>query len=383
VAHPLAHATSPTSTATPWPDSGDPSLCRIADIARDLREITSYHLREHQYTVISIGRCCGAWSSSFRPPARPGVRAGLMEKVAQVQFLRQEGFLKEVGPYLDVLVIADDMGTQQRPLIRPALYRQLVKPFHSGYIETIRRHTPAKIHMHACGAIADLVDDYTEIGVDVLNPMQVAAVGMSPQRLKARFAGRMAFWGGIDTQWLLPYGAPDEVRKAVRNTLDVMGRDGVYVLGAVTCRMTPENVWAMLEEAAVSGFLTYDAMPPRRSDVHRFRLVVNPRNQGVREAAMKPKERMRRALMRQPVDRIPVQVNYTTRMGERMAKHLGVTPDALPCRLGNHLLRLEISAPKRLSLDGSVSYDWWGPGGARSRRATIWGWPDPNARPTR
>ena len=108
---------------------------------------------------------------------------------------------------------------------------------------------------------------------------------------------------------------------------------------------------------------------------------------------MKPKERMRRALMRQPVDRIPVQVNYTTRMGERIAQYLGITPGTVPRRLGNHLLRLETSAPKRLSPNGSVSYDWWGAGWSTEQegyylehaplreKRDLDGipWPDPNA----
>ena len=74
------------------------------------------------------------------------------------------------------------------------------------------------------------------------------------------------------------------------------------------------------------------------------------------------KERMRRALKREPVDRLPTQVNYTRAMGERMASHLGVTPDQLPSRLDNHLLRLDISYPRRTSDDGKIAYDWWGVG---------------------
>jgi uroporphyrinogen decarboxylase len=75
-----------------------------------------------------------------------------------------------------------------------------------------------------------------------------------------------------------------------------------------------------------------------------------------------PKERMRRALQHQPVDRIPTQINYTTEMGARLARHLGVSPSELPQRLGNHLLRVDLTYPKRLSKDGKASYDWWGVG---------------------
>ncbi len=77
---------------------------------------------------------------------------------------------------------------------------------------------------------------------------------------------------------------------------------------------------------------------------------------------MDTKERMRAALMRQPVDCIPTQINYTTRMGVQIAELLGVAPEELPRRLDNHLLRLEVDAPRRLSPDGTVSYDGWGAG---------------------
>jgi uroporphyrinogen decarboxylase len=74
------------------------------------------------------------------------------------------------------------------------------------------------------------------------------------------------------------------------------------------------------------------------------------------------KERMRRALWRQPVDGLPVQVNYTPVMGRRLADYFEVPLAALPERLGNHLLRLDLTHPPRLSEDGQVAYDWWGAG---------------------
>ena len=100
-----------------------------------------------------------------------------------------------MGKYIDVLMIADDMGVQKGPLLRPQLYRKMIKPFHARYVQIIRQYTDAKILNHTCGSIADLIEDYIEIGIDACNPMQVSAAGMSPQNLKARFGNRMAFWG--------------------------------------------------------------------------------------------------------------------------------------------------------------------------------------------
>src|SRR6187455_2771241 len=77
---------------------------------------------------------------------------------------------------------------------------------------------------------------------------------------------------------------------------------------------------------------------------------------------MTRKERMRRAIRREPVDHLPFQTNYTGAMGRRMAEHFGVEIGDLPARLYNHLLRVDIAFEKTFASDGSVAYDWWGAG---------------------
>jgi uroporphyrinogen decarboxylase len=261
IIHPLAETTWAGLDAYAWPHVEDPA--RYAGLrarARDLHENTSYAICGSTADTVIFDR---AWMlrgmEQFLADLLldPGFATALLEKVADVQFRRHACFLAEVGPYLDVVMIADDMGVQRGPLIRPQLYRRLIKPIHRRYVELIRRYTGARIVVHACGSIADLVEDYIEIGVDALNPMQVRAAGMAPESLVARFGGRMAFWGGIDTQSVLPQGRPEEVRQAVRETLGVMGGcAGGYVLGAVhniQDDVPPENVWAMLDEAAAGG----------------------------------------------------------------------------------------------------------------------------------
>jgi len=257
VAHPLAEATLADLERYPWPDVDDETrYAGLGDEARALREGTDFAICGCTLNTSIFDRC---WMLrgmeqfmidllSDRPFA-----TALLQKVAAVQYRRHERFLAEVGPYLDVIMIADDMGTQKGPLIRPETYRELVKPIHRGYVQVIKRLSPARVLMHSCGSIVDLVEDYIDIGIDALNPMQVAAAGMAPLTLRQRFKGRMAFWGGIDTQRLLPRGTPEEVRQAVRDMLDIMGLEGGYVLGAVhniQDDVPPENVWAMLDEAA-------------------------------------------------------------------------------------------------------------------------------------
>ena len=103
-----------------------------------------------------------------------------------------------------------------------------------------------------CGAIYDYIEDLIEIGVDAINPVQVNAAGMDPARLKATFGDRLAFWGGVDTQRVLPYGTVEEVRAETRRMIDIFGRGGGYVLNSVhniQPEVPPANVAAMFETA--------------------------------------------------------------------------------------------------------------------------------------
>jgi len=103
------------------------------------------------------------------------------------------------------------------------------------------------------------------------------------------------------------------------------------------------------------------------------------------------KERMRRALLRQPIDRLPTQINYTTRLGQQLAVHFQIAEEELPHQLDNHFLRVDLTYPARLSADGTVRFDWWGAGHATgeegyyipvnplrdSKNLDRFPWPDP------
>ena len=152
---------------------------------------------------------------------------------------------------------ADDMGTQTQPFMSPALYRSMVKPHHARLVATLRAGSSAKVVMHNDGAIAGLIPDFIDIGVDAINPVQVNATGMDPARLKREFGAHLSFWGGVDTQRILPYGSPQDVADEVRRRLGDLGRGGGYVLAAVhniQAEVPPANVVAMYDTAlAASG----------------------------------------------------------------------------------------------------------------------------------
>ncbi len=163
-----------------------------------------------------------------------------------------ENALDAVGEDIDVTSFGDDLGTQQSTLFDPRLYRQLVKPHHARMIATLKQGSDAKTLLHSCGAVSALFDDFIEIGIDAVNPVQVRAKGMEPERLKADYGDRLSFWGAIDTQRVLPFGSPEEVRAEVRRVTNILGRDGGYVLNSVhniQADVPPENIAAMFDEA--------------------------------------------------------------------------------------------------------------------------------------
>jgi uroporphyrinogen decarboxylase len=174
----------------------------------------------------------------------------LMQAVLENQVEMNRRALREIGGLVDVVAFGDDIGQQDRPVCSLALYRKVIRPFQERIVETIREHTRAKILYHTCGSVYAYIGDFIDIGIDALNPVQVRARHMEPERLKREFGGRIAFWGGIDSQRVLPFGTPDNVRAEVRRMFGIMGAGGGYVLAAVhniQPDVPPENVVALFE----------------------------------------------------------------------------------------------------------------------------------------
>jgi uroporphyrinogen decarboxylase len=174
-----------------------------------------------------------------------------MEKIRDLVLKMAARFLEEVGPYLDVVATGDDIGAQRGLMISPAMYRELILPLQREQFRTIRAHTDAKIFYHTCGDIYPVLDDLVELGVEILNPVQVSAAEMGDtERLKREYGDRLSFWGGVDTFEVLPKGTPEDVRAEVDRRVEVLGRGGGYVLNAVH-NLQPdvpvENIIAMYE----------------------------------------------------------------------------------------------------------------------------------------
>jgi len=167
-------------------------------------------------------------------------------------------FLRELGDHVDIIKIGDDLGTQNSLLMSPKMYRNILKPIHADYITFIKERTRAKVFFHTDGDVFNLIDDFFEIGIDILNPIQTSAGRMSNlEELKKRYGKRMSFCGAIDTQRILPYGSPEEVRQEVHRVINILGPGGGYMVASVHTIMDevpPENILAMVDAVEEFGY---------------------------------------------------------------------------------------------------------------------------------
>ncbi len=185
-------------------------------------------------------------------------RKGYIKDIFGYQFELQmqnlQLYQEAVGNRIDVVVMSGtDFGGQLRPLISPKTYRELFKPFHTEMNGWVHENTTWKTFYHSCGAIAPFLDDFHEAGVDILNPVQVSAAGMSPEFLKENYGDKFVFWGGaVNPQQTLAFGSQEEVREEVAHNLSIFGKGGGYVFNNVhniQSGVPVENVLAMFEVA--------------------------------------------------------------------------------------------------------------------------------------
>ena len=168
---------------------------------------------------------------------------------AAIQRLKQ--CHQAIGDYCFAWGIAsDDAGTQKSEVLAPDLFREMIKPHYKRLCDWVHTNTNWKTFLHSCGSIYNYIEDWIDAGIDILNPVQISAANMEPQRLMDRYAGKVVFWGGgCDTQRVLPTATPDEVKRHVRENMAIFGSgQGGYVFCQVhniQQDVPPENVEAM------------------------------------------------------------------------------------------------------------------------------------------
>jgi uroporphyrinogen decarboxylase len=244
-----------------WPDPDDPGRYRgLGERARQLHQETDYAI-VLQTNCSFFLRCAElrGWENFYRDlVGNPEFACALMDRYLDIRLRMAERALQEVEDHIDIVMVStDDLGMNDRTLISPNMYRELIKPRQRRTFKFFEEKTPAKRFYHCDGAVYPLIEDFIEIGVEALNPIQVSAAGMgNTQKLKKDFGNRLSFWGAIDTHHVLPQGTPQEVYEEVHRRIMDLGPGGGYVVCSVhniQPEVPPANVVAMFDAAHELG----------------------------------------------------------------------------------------------------------------------------------
>jgi len=179
----------------------------------------------------------------------------LLEKITFIQKTIYEKFLEEVGEHIDMIFIADDLATQDSLLFSPALYRKMIKPYQIEYFK-VKNKNNLKLLYHSCGNVYPLLNDFIEMGIDAINPVQISAREMEPTRLKNNYGDQIAFWGGVDTQIVLNSRNRELVVSSIKKIMDVFAPGGGFVLTSVhniQSDVPVENIKTMIDSALSFG----------------------------------------------------------------------------------------------------------------------------------
>ena len=256
---PLAHAETVADVeAFDWPDPEAPGMI-AADARQEAQRIAA---ETESVTVVGVSpifhqfhylRGFEQWMIDVR--LNPGVHEAIASHIAHIHGTLLMRLLEEVGDYTGVVAAGDDFGWSGAPYMAPADFSRLIKPHYERLVERIKGRFPhVKFYLHSHGQVMDMVPDFIECGVDVLNPI-LPLDGMDPLRLKREYGRDLCFHGGIDVEHILPFGTVDEVREHVKRVIDILSPGGGYWFKAqvISPLIPPENVIAAYETALEYG----------------------------------------------------------------------------------------------------------------------------------
>jgi uroporphyrinogen decarboxylase len=261
--HPMPDATTleDIDAYAGWPDMSDPSrIAHVRSQARKLADENEFAILATPWLLFPFERAYamqGMETFLLNMALYPDFARALMERIALHCKQLMGPFLDELGDNVDIIKIGDDLGTQSSLMISPKMYREILKPIHADFISFIKSRSKAKILFHSDGDVVPLIEDFIEMGVDILNPIQTSAGTMSDlPALKKRFGKNIAFCGAIDSHRILPFGSVADVREEVRRVMQILGPGGGCMIGAVHTVMNDvpaENILAMVDAVEEFG----------------------------------------------------------------------------------------------------------------------------------
>ncbi len=243
-----------------FPDTSDPKLL-------DGLEEKAKKYYEEGYAIILESICAGIYEMCCRIRGtqdflmdlalNPDLACKLMDKLLELKISFYEMAAKRIGKYILCIREGDDVAGQETMMMSLNMYRNLIKPRHEKLFKSQKELFPEPFYVffHSDGQVYDVLADFIEIGMDILNPVQVT--GKSLSDIKREFGDKISFWGGgCDTQKVLPFGTPGDVKQDVKQRIEQLSPDGGLIFCPVhniQADVSPENVMAMYESLRTYG----------------------------------------------------------------------------------------------------------------------------------
>ncbi len=258
---PLRKATVDNINDFQWPDPQDPEQFR------GLREKAKSLFENTDYVIGADAIKAGVFMNSLQMRGydqffmdlvidKPFAEA-LMDKILVTLKEMWSRYMEEVGPYVQIVYLTDDLGSQSSLLISPKLFREMLKPRMKELHDHIKSLADVKLMFHTDGAVLPLIDDFLEMNVDILNPVQTSVTGLEDTlALNEKYGDRLCFHGAMDVQQMLPNATTEELEQEIACRIYDLGRNGGYILAPchnIGHDIPPENVVTLFEKARQLG----------------------------------------------------------------------------------------------------------------------------------
>lgn len=197
---------------------------------------TSWYLRGFEQMLIDIA-------------VEPELAWEIMTRVTDYYISYFSKILQKAEGLIDIVFTSDDLGHQEGPMMSVDLWERMIKPHHIRLNKVLHEHG-VKIMYHTDGAVMDFVPGLMDMGIDILEALQFDAKDMNPVILKEKYGEKLCFHGGVSVQTILPFGTPKDVKAEVKERINVLGKNGGYILApshAIQAGTPPENIVAFLE----------------------------------------------------------------------------------------------------------------------------------------
>ncbi|HVN58427.1 MAG TPA: uroporphyrinogen decarboxylase family protein [Bacteroidales bacterium] len=183
---------------------------------------------------------------------RPVYVAEIFDRQTDIAIANLDKIYRAGGDVIDVVfTCGTDFGTQTSTFCSGETFDELYAPYYRKVNDWIHKNTGWKTFKHSCGAVEPFISKFIDCGFDILNPVQISAAGMDPGKIKEKYGDRIVFWGGgVDTQKVMAFGSPADVREQVLENCSTFGKNGGFVFNTVhniQANVPVENIVSMFE----------------------------------------------------------------------------------------------------------------------------------------